>query len=348
MYTQPIISPYPISDFLEWRASEQLEITPTFQRRQVWQPKARSYLIDTILRQMPIPPLYIRTMIDLEKQRTIRQVVDGQQRLRAIFDYIKGDFKVLKVHNAEYADMTFPQMPTDIQKSFLSYKLAVNALENLDDSQVYVIFARLNTYTVPLNKQELRNAQFFGAFKQAVYDLASRHLTFWRNNNILREPQIARMNDAELVSELLVTMLDGFRDTQDKDLKRFYDNYDDEFLQSDEYVKRFEKTIDVIKDILGDDLAHTVFRRVPLFFSLFIVIYDALYGLPGQKSQRLTFSKKQTRIIHDNLIKLSGKVQSKTPEHNYLPFIEAAGRATANVKNRVVRHNYIWKVMEAY
>jgi hypothetical protein len=50
---QPQLAPYPISDFLQWQGMKQLELTPKFQRRDVWPAKAKSYLIDTILRKMP-------------------------------------------------------------------------------------------------------------------------------------------------------------------------------------------------------------------------------------------------------------------------------------------------------
>jgi hypothetical protein len=83
-------------------------------------------------------------------------------------------------------------------------------MEDVTDAEVLAVFARLNTYTVRLNAQELRNAEFFGAFKQAVYRLALDHYAFWLNKGILTDQQIARMDEAELVSELAVTMLGGW------------------------------------------------------------------------------------------------------------------------------------------
>ena len=44
---------YSISDFLEWHRNGLLELSPDFQRREVWSEKAKSYLIDTILRGNP-------------------------------------------------------------------------------------------------------------------------------------------------------------------------------------------------------------------------------------------------------------------------------------------------------
>ena len=78
---------YTIADFLEFRASKRLIINKDFQRRSIWKPAARVYLIDSVLREMPIPKLYFRTSIDPETQSSVREVVDGQQRLRAIFDF---------------------------------------------------------------------------------------------------------------------------------------------------------------------------------------------------------------------------------------------------------------------
>ena len=50
-------------------------------------PAARVYLIDTILRGLPVPKIYLRTRIDVERQVSVREVVDGQQRLKAILDF---------------------------------------------------------------------------------------------------------------------------------------------------------------------------------------------------------------------------------------------------------------------
>ena len=87
-HDQPTITQYTISDFAEWELSKQLELTPRFQRRSVWPDRAKSYFIDTVLRGLPCPPLFIRASIDAETFRSVREVVDGQQRLRTVLGYI--------------------------------------------------------------------------------------------------------------------------------------------------------------------------------------------------------------------------------------------------------------------
>ncbi len=93
---------YSIQDFVEWDKQNALVLNPTFQRRAVWNDKAKSYLIDTILRGKPIPKVFMRQQINPSTKSSVRDVVDGQQRLRTILSYIKDGFKVTKLQNAEY------------------------------------------------------------------------------------------------------------------------------------------------------------------------------------------------------------------------------------------------------
>src|SRR5258708_2851732 len=92
---------YSIRDFEEWRERGELVLAPKFQRRDVWSDKARSYLIDTIMRGKPIPKIYMRQDVNPETRRTKREIVDGQQRLSTVLGFIKDKFKISKTHNEE-------------------------------------------------------------------------------------------------------------------------------------------------------------------------------------------------------------------------------------------------------
>ncbi|MFW2566456.1 DUF262 domain-containing protein [Aliarcobacter butzleri] len=89
---------YSINDFLTWKSNKELELSPKFQRNKVWNQSVKSYLIDTILRGMPIPPIFITQKIDLNTQKTLREVIDGQQRLTAITQFRNNEFKILSTH----------------------------------------------------------------------------------------------------------------------------------------------------------------------------------------------------------------------------------------------------------
>ena len=80
---------YKVSDFLGWQTSGSLVLSPYFQRRQVWSPGAKSYLMDTIVRGLPIPIIFLRDQkTNLKTLKHKREVVDGQQRIRTVLSFV--------------------------------------------------------------------------------------------------------------------------------------------------------------------------------------------------------------------------------------------------------------------
>ena len=75
---------YSINDILNWNDNKELLLSPKYQRNQVWNQNAKSYLIDTIVRGYPIPQIFVRQTIDINTRQTFREIIDGQQRLTTI------------------------------------------------------------------------------------------------------------------------------------------------------------------------------------------------------------------------------------------------------------------------
>ncbi len=65
-------SQFKISDFLGWQREGSLRLSPSFQRRAVWKADAKSFLVDTVVRGLPTPVIFIRERVDLDTQRTLR------------------------------------------------------------------------------------------------------------------------------------------------------------------------------------------------------------------------------------------------------------------------------------
>lgn len=333
--------PYRILDFYEWYQRGELYLQPKFQRRPSWTEKARSYLIDTILRQLPVPKLFLREKTDLEKRITIREVVDGQQRLKAILDFIEGNLLVSKSHSDIFAHLKFNELPSDVQKDFLSYRFSVDLLEGATDADVLNVFSRLNSYTLTLNAQEKLNAEFFGPFKQKIYELGLMHYNFWLRNKILTDTAIARMGEAELTSELVIAMLDGLQQGKTS-IRTFYKKYDERFPEANRIEKEFNTVIDLISDTFQDELKETRFRRIPLFYSLFCVFYDARFGLPKSKKSQIRLTKDVLQSAHDALLDINQKINWSKPQKEYSEFVTASGKGTAFLRYRQIRHDFIW------
>ena len=78
---------HPISWFRDHYLNERLEIKPPFQRRPVWTPKQKCYLIETILLNLPIPEIYVQRSVTADGEETFA-IVDGQQRVRSVLRFI--------------------------------------------------------------------------------------------------------------------------------------------------------------------------------------------------------------------------------------------------------------------
>ena len=133
---------YSISDFLEWSEEEKLELSPQFQRRSVWSTSAKAFLADTIIRGKPFPKIII--MQKFVDGRTIRVVVDGQQRLRAILGFLSDGIRISRAHNKEYGGKFFSQLPKELRDNFLAYEVGCDVLGDSPMSELLDIFARIN------------------------------------------------------------------------------------------------------------------------------------------------------------------------------------------------------------
>ncbi len=280
---------YSVKDFEDWHAKGELVLAAKFQRRSVWDDKARSYLMDTIIRGKPIPKIYLRLEVNPKTRRTIREVVDGQQRLRSVLDFLADGFPIITTHNKEHGGRRFSQLEDETQRDILKYEFSVDLLQDIPDAEIYDIFARLDTYTVRLNPQELRNARYFGEFKTSVYGLATEFMTFWQKNNIFTDRSILRMAEAEFVSELLIAMSAGIQAKTRLSIDAFYRVNDETFSHRTTLEKRFRRTMDIIGGTMGDTLPDSTFRQPRLLYPLFCAVYHMKFGLPDMDCERIAF-----------------------------------------------------------
>lgn len=336
---------YSVNDFLEWYERKQLVLSPKFQRRSVWKDVAKSFLIDSILRDKPLPKIFIRQITDIKNRTTIREVVDGQQRLRTIMDFINDGFKVKRVHNKEYGEKFFSQLDEDAQSIILTYKFSVDTLIGVEDSDIMDIFARLNTYTTPLNKQELINAEFYGYFKQLVYGVSYKYNKFWIDNKVFTEYQTMRMNEVELTADLFIAFMDGIQNR--KAVKSYYKNFDDNFENREELEERFDEVVTLVTKIFGDSLKKSKFRKPALFYSMFLALYNIKYDISNidNMAHISDITDKiisKLKICFDRIEEtINSEFDSLSKEQ--MEFVTSISRATSDTESRKTRTKYIIK-----
>lgn len=268
---------YSVSDFAEWQSSGQLVLSPAFQRRAVWTTKAKSYLIDTVLRGKPMPKVLItQSLVD---GRNLRTVVDGQQRLRAILEYMSDDFAVMRTHNQEFGGMRYSELEPEVRDDFWQYEIGVDVLFNTELRELLDIFARLNTYSVKLNSTELLNATYLGAFKTTAHKLGHKYAEYWREAGVFTDGQLARMAEVEMSADLLGALLKGI--SSRKQIPVFYREFDDSETEVEQAASLFDEVMTTVARVYSaEDLRGSNFGRAHLFYSAFLAISALAKGTP--------------------------------------------------------------------
>lgn len=297
---------------------------------------------------MPVPPIYVRLGQAKEKNRVVREVVDGQQRLTAIIEFMRDGYTLSKTLPSPWRGKRFSGLTPDERKRIEKYTFATETFQGISDQEVLEVFSRLNTYSVPLNAQELRNGRYFGQFKQLAYQTALDYLEFWRTNGIFTERGIARMEEVELVSELVIVGLAGMQDKK-KSIDDFYVKYDDDFDSRDQCKSRFDRVLSTISEAIPGSLDETEFHRPPLFYTLYAVVHHRIFGIPGvqQRGKFGSLKKAEAARLLAELITLSDAIESyknnDEVSEKLVPFVSAAQRQTDNLKPRLIRFGTLYQ-----
>lgn len=188
---------YPI-DFTIGTLNEQIEkgniiLDEDFQRRMVWNETKSSKLIESLFMNVPIPVCYFAEVEDGRYS-----VIDGKQRLGSIRKFCTNDLRLrgLKILS-ELNKTKFTNLEPGQKRKLESRTIRCIVILKESDPEIrYDIFERLNTNSVPLNKQELRNSIYRGKLNNLLQKLAKNE-QFQKVRNVNKED--LRMGDRELI-----------------------------------------------------------------------------------------------------------------------------------------------------
>jgi hypothetical protein len=206
------------------------------------------------------------------------------------------------------------------------------------DREIFDIFKRLNINTIRLNHQELRNAAFHGKFKKLVYSLGKESENYFIKYNVLTRAQIQRMADAELISELFIAMDIGLQ--AKRILDKYYEKNDQLYSQEYTLKPRFKNILENIEENFGNAMKRGIFQGKTLFYSLYCVIYDFMYGLPGSHPIG-SIDKQKCEKAQEVLRYLYDQIKSGTPDPPYVDFVRASQKQTDSKKHRRIRHQFL-------
>lgn len=316
----------------------ELELSPPFQRHAVWTDLQKSYLIDTVLNGLPIPELYMQDIGDAEgKEKHV--VVDGQQRIRAVLDFVQGNFSLEGDDVARaWRGMKFENLEEDERKSFFVYKFVVRILPpDLREEDIRRIFKRLNKNVVSLTDQELRNATYWGPFIKTIQAMADED-AFWANCGVFSSNDYRRMNDHEFISELVVAYLHGLQNKKDK-LDHYYQLYEVQFDDREEVVECFSKVTSELARMMPR-LANTRWKKKSDFYTLFLEFTKRKNSIPLDNDKLHDVERKildlGARV--DAVLRLDEEEWGSQDE-DVVTYARNVSRAASDRANRIARAN---------
>ncbi|MFT4806570.1 MAG: hypothetical protein ACI9YE_003806 [Psychroserpens sp.] len=299
----------------------ELTLQPDFQRKFVWTHEHQEQFIETILKGFPFPEVYICDgEINVAKMLTIKNVIDGQQRLTTIKNYIDDKFKQPLVLVAPYTLLSEAQ-----KKSFLSYQVVMRDLGEIDEETTREIFRRINLTKFKLDNIEIQNAIYDGEFIQAAkFILDNIELSKF---GVFRESEFSRMADLHFMLLVMGTIENQGYFAQDKMVEKLVALNNDKYSAKDHIISLLIKAFAIISDL--NIPADSMWFRKSNFFTLVCEVAKNIDNLPEDFFVKLCTLEESVMDAKRNL------------ESPYAKYYSSMYQATHSRSARVIRSEYL-------
>lgn len=285
-----------ISDLKQKRENSEIIPDAEWQRGYIWDLNDEKLLIDSILLGLPIPKFFLTKEWNSEKQKSIQYVIDGQQRIGAIYRYLTNCYSI-EIDNKEYK---FKDLKTELQQKINDYKLDGHYMTEYKQEDITFLFKRLNSTGVKLTSMEIKNAEYSGTpLMQIIKKIYEQVLGFPNKKDyrdyderdfeklnksfyscLYTDDNIKRMIPLEDIADLCNCLLKKqILSGNKKELDEFWKiNKDISEKDGSKLFNKFAKVNNHIHNIFSrEDLNSSGFSKRTHFFSLFLTIGQIIH-----------------------------------------------------------------------
>jgi hypothetical protein len=313
---KPSVTNPTIADIYEKIDSKKLDLKPDFQRKFVWTQDHQEEFLDTILHGYPFPEIYVcQGEIDTVRLRTSQIVIDGQQRLTTIKNYIEDTFdKPLKIVNP------FSKLTQEERESFLTYQVVVRDIGKVSDDLIREIFRRINLTKFKLQDIEIHNAVYDGKFIQTAKFITNNIKL--ENYGVFHESEFTRMADLHFTLQVMSTIQRGGYYNRDSEIEKCILEFNEDFPDAEKMKSTLLTCFEYIEN-LNLPLDSIWFRKSN-FFTLVV---------------ELCLNDQLPENLKENLESLGAKVleNKNNPQTEFGVYFSYMYQGTNNRKARVVR-----------
>lgn len=332
--------------------SGKLIIDSSYQRRSVWSAQDNIRLIETILMGYIVPEVFLwPASVDPDTGDTVTHIVDGQQRITAIIDFIEGKYKLTKKYLLDdtiaekCGDKYFTDLLDEDKSQIWTYKLSTVDIDkswNID--QIKKMFYRLNLTDYSLNGQEKRNS-IDSAFGTKSELLAQND--FWRKVHVFSANDYRRMKDSEYCCSIYILAKEGPVDqVNDRKINQYYDDYKESFDDDGTLEKRISSAMDIIIQFVDESTISFISKKAQLY-TMFCVCLKMDEDKVGFSDS--IFSKFKLFVAAYNLFRNEYDIVFGTEITNAVyesikKYKLASSEGINKLQNRMIRYEQLYKI----
>ncbi len=317
-----------------YRRKNKIDPKPPYQRGPVWNEAKQQLLIDTILRGYDIPKFYLRKISDGSGFE--HEVADGQQRLRAVWDFMDDKFPISDESEpfdkfGDLRDKRFSKLPSDVQDAFCDFDFTVIQILDASDIEIRDLFLRLQE-GVSLNPAEKRNAMV-GGMRDFIAELTEAPhpvlpLIKVQNKRYLWDDWLAQIACLELA--------EGSTDVKAIHLKKMYESEDD-FKPESRVGKKIKRILNYMAKVLREEPPEMDIKWGFIDLYLALSALDEKYSLKDQEANFYSFYvsfENDRRNVDDPSELLEDKDLWNRDLYDYIEAFQREGAKKKNIKKR--------------
>ncbi|MDR0910199.1 MAG: DUF262 domain-containing protein [Spirochaetaceae bacterium] len=343
-----------ISDIVNDFVTGKLVIDSSYQRKHVWLEQDNVRLIETILLDFVIPEVFFWPMsIDSDTGKMITHIVDGQQRILAIVDFIQGKYNLSKksltseeIRDA-YGEKYFSDFSSEDKDKIWKYRLSIIEIgSGFKRNDVIRMFNRLNMTNYNLNSQEKRHGKpNLSCFGEASEALASS--SFWDKVHLFSPNDVRRMKDVEYCCSIYILANEGvFDQTNDETINHYYDDYSDLFDEDGNLIAKIKRAMGYIEKFYNKESKSFISKKAQMFtlFSFVFNLIDNDINCTKEIINRVNlFIKAYNAFKNEYDISFDNSEIQKLNE-DIKKYKLASSEGINKLKNRMIRFEVLYKL----
>jgi len=327
-------SDFSLSAIYDMVEKKSINITPHYQRRDRWSVEKQSALIESFIINVPVPPIYLS-----EDDYGIYTVIDGKQRITAIYDYLSGKLNLKDLKKIpELNGVSFNDLPTQLKNALTirPFIRVITLLKQSDPELKYEVFLRLNTGGEKLKAQEIRNVAYSGSLNDLLFELSGNDF-LKKKMKIISEKSTSyrNMDDLEVVLRFF-TMQESWENFRKK-ISTAMDIFmaEHRYSEVDGFREQFNLALTRCMQVWGDNAFQ---KPTPTGWreQLIVPLFDAQMVAVSLLSEQKINALAQN---HENVL-----AATKNLYENDSIFRKAVSQSTGDslaIKNRISRMLYM-------